>query len=407
MDTASSPVEHPRILVVYGKELVSYVFGDEHPLQPSRYTLTMSLLSSLGWLERSDVDMEPPRTASLDDLLLAHSYPYVQAVMCAQNMVEGESERIDLSRYGLGTADNPLFPFMHDAAALYTGATIQAMRAIVDARAVHAYSPAGGQHHAMRERASGFCIYNDCAAAIAAATAAGHRVAYVDLDAHHGDGVQTAFYGDPRVLTISLHESGRFLFPGTGWPYETGEGEGIGYAVNVALPPGTRDSHWLRAFHAVALPLIRAYRPSVLVTQHGADSHTLDPLTDLLLSVDGHRASYKALHRLAHEVTGGRWIALGGGGYETVQVVPRSWTQLIAIAAGRSLAGATPTAWRDYVHDRAGAKAPTMFTDRMSTEYRPWEGGEGDPASRIDQEINKTRQALFPLHGLDPDRSEY
>jgi acetoin utilization protein AcuC len=393
-----------RVEVIWDQQFTEYDFGPQHPMRPLRLDLTIALARSLRLLDRDNLTVVAPRTADDDILALAHDPEYVSYVRGVGSLAPQDW----LDRYGLGTPDNPVFERMHEASALAVGGTVDAARAVWSGRADHAVNIAGGLHHAMRDRAAGFCVYNDAVVGIAWLLANGcDRVAYVDVDAHHGDGVQAAFYSDPRVLTISLHESGRFLFPGTGWPYETGEGEGIGYAVNVALPPGTRDSHWLRAFHAVALPLIRAYRPSVLVTQHGADSHTLDPLTDLLLSVDGHRASYKALHRLAHEVTGGRWIALGGGGYETVQVVPRSWTQLIAIAAGRSLAGATPTAWRDYVHDRAGAKAPTMFTDRMSTEYRPWEGGEGDPASRIDQEINKTRQALFPLHGLDPDRSEY
>ena len=393
-----------RVEVIWDQQFTEYDFGPQHPMRPLRLDLTIALARSLRLLDRDNLTVVAPRTADDDILALAHDPEYVSYVRGVGSLAPQDW----LDRYGLGTPDNPVFERMHEASALAVGGTVDAARAVWSGRADHAVNIAGGLHHAMRDRAAGFCVYNDAVVGIAWLLANGcDRVAYVDVDAHHGDGVQAAFYSDPRVLTISLHESGRFLFPGTGWPYETGEGEGIGCAVNVALPPGTRDSHWLRAFHAVALPLIRAYRPSVLVTQHGADSHTLDPLTDLLLSVDGHRASYKALHRLAHEVTGGRWIALGGGGYETVQVVPRSWTQLIAIAAGRSLAGATPTAWRDYVHDRAGAKAPTMFTDRMSTEYRPWEGGEGDPASRIDQEINKTRQALFPLHGLDPDRSEY
>ena len=178
--------------------------------------------------------------------------------------------------------------------------------------------------------ASGFCVYNDAAVAIAWALAAGaERVAYVDVDVHHGDGVEAAFWDDPRVLTISLHESGRYLFPGTGSPNDVGGPGAEGRAVNVALPPGTGDDGWLRAFHAVVPPLLERFDPQLLVTQHGCDSHALDPLAHLELSVDGQRATYAALHDLAHRYAGGRWVALGGGGYALVQVVPRAWAHLV------------------------------------------------------------------------------
>ena len=168
------------------------------------------------------------------------------------------------------------------------------------------------------------------------------RVAYIDVDAHHGDGVQAAFYDDPRVLTVSLHESPLSLFPGTGWPTELGVGAAQGTAVNVALPAGTGDAAWLRAFHAVVPGLVRAFRPEVLVTQQGADAHREDPLADLMLTVDGQRTTYLALRELAREVTGGRWLALGGGGYSPVRVVPRAWTHLLAIVADQDLDPATP-----------------------------------------------------------------
>jgi acetoin utilization protein AcuC len=267
--------------------------------------------------------------------------------------------------------------------------------------AKHAANIAGGLHHAMRGAASGFCVYNDPAIAIAWLLEQGARkVAYVDVDVHHGDGVQAAFYDDPRVLTISLHETPRTLFPGTGLPHETGAD---GTSVNVALPPGTRDRHWLRAFDAVVPPLLRQFAPDVLVTQQGCDSHELDPLAHLLLSVDGQRAAYEALHRLAHETAGGRWVLTGGGGYELVQVVPRAWTHLLAVAAERPIAPGTPTpaAWRDYVRERTGAKAPELMTDGADTEVRTWASGY-DPADPVDRAVLATRQAVFPEHGLDP-----
>ena len=200
----------------------------------------------------------------------------------------------------------------------------------------HAANIAGGLHHAMPGRASGFCVYNDVAVAIRWLLAQGaKRIAYVDVDVHHGDGVEQVFWDDPRVLTISLHETGQMLFPGTGFAARPRRADAEGSAVNVALPPGTGDAGWLRAFHAVVPPLVREFAPEVLVTQHGCDSHMSDPLAHLMLSVDGQRAAYQSLHDLAHEVTGGKWVVTGGGGYAIVEVVPRAWTHLLGVVSGR------------------------------------------------------------------------
>jgi acetoin utilization protein AcuC len=228
----------------------------------------------------------------------------------------------------------------------------------------------------------------------------------VDIDVHHGDGVQEIFYDDPRVLTISLHETPQTLFPGTGSPIETGGPGASGTAVNVALPPGTGDAGWLRAFHAIVPPAVRAFEPDVLVTQHGCDSHRSDPLAHLLLTVDGQRASYLALAALAREVAAGRWVATGGGGYEIADVVPRAWTHLLAVVAGRPLDPTTPTpqAWRDHVRDLLGRAAPETMTDLANgaePTYRDWSGGY-DPDDWLDRSVLATREAAFPLLGLDP-----
>src|SRR5262245_55582900 len=233
---------------------------------------------------------------------------------------------------------------MHEASALVAGATLQAARAVWSGESRRAVNIAGGLHHAMPDRASGFCVYNDPAIGIAYLLDQGaRRVAYVDIDVHHGDGVQAVFWDDPRVLTVSLHETPLALFPGTGFPQETGGATAEGSAVNVALPPGTDDSGWLRAFHAVVPSVVRAFGPEVLVTQCGADTHRIDPLADLRLSVDGQRASYLALRDLAEELCAGRWIATGGGGYALVEAVPRAWTHLFAIATGEPLPPETET----------------------------------------------------------------
>ena len=267
-----------------------------------------------------------------------------------------------------------------------------------------AFSIAGGLHHAHRAKASGFCYVDDPAVIIAHLVDRGLRVAYVDIDVHHGDGVQEAFYDDPRVLTVSLHESPLALWPGTGWPHETGHGEGVGSAVNIPLPPGTSDALWLRAFHAVVPSVLRAHRPEVLVTQHGADGHADDPLADLNLTVDGQRAAALALRDLAEELTQGRWLALGGGGYSLVKVVPRTWTHLLAIVADRDVDPATPTplAWRDVARlARPDIDPPTTMSDRdgVAVHFERW---SGIPEIGIDRTIDDVRRAVFPLHGLDP-----
>ena len=389
------------VLVLWDEALLGYNLGRDHPLHPVRLELTVALARELGVLDRPGVRVAKPQSASDALLELVHDPSYLNAVRRAPDDMMG---RLGL-RYGLGTDDNPVFERMHESSALITGASLAAARAVHEGTAQHAVNLAGGLHHAMRDRASGFCVYNDPAVAISWLLAQGvSRVGYVDIDVHHGDGVQAAFYDDPRVLTISMHESGYTLFPGTGFPAETGRGAALGSAVNVALPAGTGDAGWLRAFHAVVPPMIREFRPEILFSQHGADSHRLDPLADLMLSVDGQRAAHAALHSLAHEVCGGRWIAVGGGGYDVVQVVPRSWTHLLAVATGDPLPAATavPDGWRKLVATRSRQAPPTSMGDGEEPSYVAWEPGEGDADSPLDRAVTATRRAVWPLHGLDP-----
>jgi acetoin utilization protein AcuC len=245
-------------------------------------------------------------------------------------------------------------------------------------------------------------VYNDIAVAIKWLLSSGaERVAYVDLDVHHGDGVQAAFYDDPRVLTISLHEHPATLFPGTGLASETGRGEGSGYAVNVALPAGTGDAGWLRAFDAVVPPLLAAFRPEVLVSQHGCDSHRLDPLAHLELSIDAQRRAALMVHELAHQTAGGKWLFTGGGGYELVQVVPRTWTHLLAVAAGQPVDPGlpVPAGWRDLAYRRTGEQAPSRMTDGEDAQFAPFAAGF-DPADPVDAAIMNTLRATFSWHGL-------
>jgi acetoin utilization protein AcuC len=389
-------------LVVWDDALLEYDFGYGHPLRPVRLELAMALARSLGVLENDSVTVARPEVATEDLLALVHDPAYIGGVKRAPDDVFG---RLSL-RYGLGTEDNPIFPGMHEAGSLITGGSLTAARAVWEGRVQHAVNLAGGLHHAMRTSASGFCVYNDPAVAIAWLLDVGaQRVAYVDVDVHHGDGVQAAFYDDPRVMTISLHQSGRTLFPGTGYAYETGRGDAEGTSVNVALPPGTTDRQWLRAFSAVVPPVLRAFEPEVLVTQSGCDTHATDPLAELALTVDGQTASYEALHALAHELCGGRWIALGGGGYQHVGVVPRAWTGLLAVAAGNPLPRDTalPQSWQVLVRERVPrAVPPGELGEGGDTSFAPWDAGEGDPDDPVDMAVGATRRAVLPLHGLDP-----
>src|SRR5450631_1420332 len=386
------------LYVAWDERLAAYDFGPDHPMAPVRVDLTIELARAFGLFAEAGVSVERAPPATDVQLEMVHIESYIAAVRLASRPDPGSS----IPGFGLGTGDDPVFPGMHDASALVAGATLAAARAVWTGAAQHGASIAGGLHHAMRGSASGFCVYNDPAIAIAWLLGQGaDRVAYVDVDVHHGDGVQAAFYDDPRVLTISLHQHPAALFPGTGLPSETGGPTAQGSAVNVALPSGTRDAGWLRAFHAVVPPLLTAFRPQILVSQHGCDTHWLDPLAGLRLSIDAQRAAHAAIHVLAHQVADGRWLLTGGGGYELLQVVPRTWTHLLAEAAGRPIdpAASIPAAWREFAARRTGREAPELMTEGAQAQYASFESGY-DPAEPVDQAIMATRRAVFPDHGL-------
>jgi acetoin utilization protein AcuC len=398
--------------VAWDERLTDYHFGPGHPLAPVRVELTMRLAHEFGLWAQPGVSMAAPAPAADEDLELVHDARYINAVRAASHWAESPAARshVDEARlraahmFGLDTEDNPIFPGMHQASALLAGATLAAARAAWSGQAQHGAGIAGGMHHAMAAHASGFCVYNDVAIAIAWLLAHGaERIAYIDIDAHHGDGVQAAFYNDPRVLTISLHQHPATLFPFTGLPAETGGPAAEGSAVNVALPAGIGDASWLRAFHAIVPPLLQAFRPQILVSQHGADTHWLDPLAHLAVSIDAQRAAHAAIHALAHDHAGGRWLLTGGGGYDLVHVVPRTWTHLLAEAAGQPIAPGTPTParWRDYVARRTGLAAPEHMTEGAPAGFEPFESGY-DPGDPVDRAIMATRNAIFPLHGLMP-----
>lgn len=389
------------VSVVWDDEFLSYDWGVEHPMNPVRLALTISLARRFGVLDQPHVTMVTPRPADEEMLSLVHDPAYLDVVRIAPSRPWGVG-------HGFESTDNPVFPYMYEASALITGGSVLAAERVWSGQAQHAVNIAGGLHHAMRSRASGFCVFNDPAVAIARLLELGaERVAYVDVDVHHGDGVQAAFYADPRVLTVSLHQSPLTLFPGTGFPDELGRGDAVGTSVNVALPAGTTDEGWHRAFAAVVPSLVREFRPQVLVTQAGCDTHHEDPLAELALTVDGQRRSYRLLHELAHEVCDGRWVAFGGGGYGLVRCVPRAWTHLLAEAVGQRVpAGApVPQEWLEEVRSRGLRTAPPRAMTELDPaagepDWPAWQPGEDSALGRA---IIATRRAAFPLHGLDPD----
>ncbi len=383
-----------RASAIWDDGYLAYDFG-EHPLSPLRLELTIRLARELGVLDRLAV--YAPTAADEAQLLTTHDADYLAAVRRA-------GTDPGFAGYGLGTNDDPTFAGMYEASALIAGGSALAATQVWTGQLEHAVNIAGGLHHAMRGFASGFCVFNDVVLAIRTLLAAGaRRIAYVDVDVHHGDGVQAAFYDDPRVLTISLHQDPRTLFPGTGLATEVGVGAAVGTSVNVALPPGTDDSGWLRAFRAVVPGAVRAFAPDVLVTQCGCDTHHEDPLANLRLTVDGQRAAIAELHALAHEAANGKWVALGGGGYGLVRCVPRTWTHLLAEASGAPIPPQTavPPGWVAHLRERgvAGELPETMGEGPLAL-VRAWMPG-GD--SWLDRSIGATRRAVFPALGLDPD----
>lgn len=394
----------PVVRVVWEDSFTQYDFGDSHPMNPVRLDLTTRLARALGVFDLPHVEMvgigdEP----DIDGFLQTVHTPDFIAAVKAASADPGHADEA----FGLGTEDDPAFLGMHEVSALISTATRDLCRAVWTGEIDHGVNYCGGLHHAMADRAAGFCIYNDAALGIQWLLDNGvERVAYVDVDVHHGDGVEQIFWDDPRVLTVSVHETGRVLFPGTGFPGDVGGPGAEGSAVNLELPAGTGDAAWLRSIHAVVPSVIRAFKPQVMVTQQGCDSHYADPLAHMAISIDAQRTVFETLHDLSHEVCGGKWVALGGGGYELIDVVPRSWTHLTAIAAHRPIPLETPVPqeWRDHVEERFGRPGPPRMGDGVAEGdhvwFRSWATGS-DPDSATDRAVMATREAVFPHHGLD------
>lgn len=398
----------PRAALVYSPRFKEYDLGPSHPMKPVRVLRTYELIRACGLLEGPEVSMVKPSAADDDTLALVHSREYIDAVLACS---EGRSVRRPYE-FGLGTADNPITKGIYQATALIVGASVMAADLVADGKAAVAFNPGGGLHHAHHSRAAGFCIFNDPAIAIAhlvRRSGEGVKIAYLDIDAHHGDGVQEAFYQRRDVLTVSLHESGRYLFPYTGEVTELGEGEGEGFSVNLPLSPYTSDEVYLWAFREAVLPILEAFAPDFICTQLGADTHFEDPLTHMCLSTHGYLA---VIEDIASRFP--RWIALGGGGYE-VTVVPRAWTLAFARMAGVSPPERIPKSEaRRYLRELAQALAAPAGDDPASVpeeeEAGPYLHDTSPPSidedwARIAREfaeesVREIKHRLFPFHGL-------
>lgn len=381
-------------VIIYSDSCLKYDFSPSHPMKPVRLKLTAELMRAYGLLDRREVSLAEPRLATDEELALVHDRRYLDKVRELSAPDTGVSYAPE---WGLGTGDNPIFPLMHEASATIAGGSLVAAEMVMGAGPGHAFHFGGGLHHAQRARASGFCVYNDAAIAIAYLRRRRARVLYIDVDAHHGDGVQNFFYSDPGVMTISIHESGRHLFPGTGFTSEIGEDEGRGYSVNLPLEPFTGDALYLRAYDQIVPPLAGAFKPDVIVTQNGCDSHFSDPLAHLAVTMEGFQLLAGRLHRLAHEAAGGRWLALGGGGYEAYTVVPRAWTLIAAEQAGAELEEELPESWRELCARYAGDEAPCYLTRESPPAIDP---AFHEAARRaIDKGVKEIRDRIFTIVG--------
>ncbi|MFW9786446.1 MAG: acetoin utilization protein AcuC [Candidatus Thorarchaeota archaeon] len=378
-----------KLVYPYSNALLEYEFKKDHPLKPDRLKLTYILSELLGLIDR--VDLQEPTLATRADLELFHSPEYIDAVEDS-----GTNNNIH-PQYGLGTADNPVFPLIHETGARYVGATLDAMRAMIDG-ASNAFCISGGLHHAHKSQASGFCIYNDVVIAINMLHKKKKaKVLYFDFDAHHGDGVQTAFYGSKDVMTISVHQTGKTLFPGSGFIYETGGAEGAGYSVNIPLLPGAGTPELIRVFNDVVVPLFESFNPDLLVTQLGVDGHYLDPLANLAFTSHGYETVVRDLRDMAAKSCDMGWLAVGGGGYHPVNVA-RLWTLFLAVMLDEDVPRKIPDEFKHVCHQMGYRDIPELMRDEdevvqmyLEREYVTLD---------LERVLRKVNELVFPYHGL-------
>ena len=345
--------------LVWDDRFLDYNFGPHHPLRPIRVKLTYDLIRSKKILDHENVRQVPARMASRDEILLFHDESYVKLV---EHYSRKGSGLLDMG-------DTPAFKGCYDATRVIAGASLVAAEMVMRNELSHAFNPSGGLHHAHPERASGFCIFNDPAIVIAYLKSKFQvkRLVYLDIDAHHGDGVMYGYYDDPSVLDIDFHQDGRSLFPGTGFPDETGERDAKGLKINVPFPPLTGDQSYASAFKKLVPTLIRNYRPEIILVQCGADGHADDKLAQLRLTTNAYSAIIEEMHRLAHELCDGKFLLYGGGGY-TLGNVPRVWTTAFATLAGTKLTDEIPSEWSNEFNNISGEKPPSGLFDTPTVD---------------------------------------
>ncbi|MCS7459415.1 acetoin utilization protein AcuC [Paenibacillus doosanensis] len=365
-------------LFVYDEHETGYRFHNEHPFNQERLLLTVDLLRKLGALP--ETALRRPAAASEEQLRLAHSTDYIEAVKALSQEAPQEAWLKQAAKYGFDDEDTPMFKGMHEVTSLLVGASIRAVDEVMSGRTQHALHMGGGLHHALRNKAAGFCIYNDASVAIQHANNQyGARVLYIDTDVHHGDGVQWSFYSEPEVCTLSIHETGKYLFPGTGAVNERGEGSAFGTCINIPVEPYTEDASWLECLEEVLDKAAAHFRPDLIVSQHGCDAHAYDPLSHVHCSMDIYQAMPRLIHRLAHRYSGGRWVALGGGGYDFWRVVPRAWSLLwlemsdhpMVARLEREPALELPAAWLARWQPHSPVELPKTWLDDNSWTPMP------------------------------------
>ena len=352
----------PRLAYVYSDDFLKYDFGPGHPLTPIRLKFTYELSYAKGLFDDRNITVLPPRVATEEEVGLFHTEEYISLV-----------KRLSKSGHGLlDLGDTPAFKGVYEASAMAVGATLDAVDAVMKGQADHGMNISGGLHHAHEDRASGFCVFNDPAVAIAYLKKKHHldRIMYFDMDAHHGDGVMYGFYADAGVLDVDLHEDGRYLFPGTGFTFEIGEKGAEGLKVNIPVLPGTGDHPYLRAFKEIVPPLVRAYKPEFIVVQCGADSHADDMLAHLRLTTRTYEEIVGTLHKLAHEVASGRIVAVGGGGYNPANVA-RCWTLVAASLLEAHPTNDVPDGWKNQLRKSAGLVPPETLRSEPSRDDNP------------------------------------
>ncbi len=368
---------------VFSEEFFNFDYGPSHPLRMERLKLAHDLMEAYGLFDLEYVDYIEAKPASMEEVLRFHKKEYLEILKIAN---KGKTKH-EFWSYGLGPGDNPVFKGLLDWSLLAVGASLQATRFVESGRGRIAFNMAGGLHHAMESRASGFCYLNDPVIAIYYLLDKGYKVAYIDIDAHHGDGVQWAFYETDSVLTISFHQSGQTLFPGTGSESELGRGKGLGYAVNIPLWPGTNDEILLHSFMEIVPPLIKKFQPDFVVTQLGVDTFEKDPLANLCITTEGF---CKIIRWYKNNLS--RWIALGGGGYDLFNVA-RAWTLAWAIMIDRNIEDELPEEFRSKL-GRFGYHKVSHLRDLTKSEKTSLQVKAKDEAERV---VGFLKRNLFPL----------